>query len=64
MKYTLGGRENKMLKYTKQQWQNRRFRQVVGVVVIVTVVTAAILVTIAVTSDNEPEVNNLINTTE
>lgn len=53
-----------MIKYTKQQWQNRRFRQAVGIIVIAAVIAAAILVTIAVTSDNEPEVNNRINTTE
>ena len=49
-----------MLKYTKQQLQNRKLRQVIGITVIIAVVVAAIVVTIAVVSDNEPEVNNLI----
>lgn len=53
-----------MLKYTKRQWENRRFRQAVGIIVIIAVITAAIVVTIAVVSDNEPEVNNLINSSE
>jgi hypothetical protein len=49
-----------MLKYTKQQLQNRKLRQAVGVVVVVTVLVAAVFVTIAVVSDDTPEINNKI----
>lgn len=47
-----------MLKYTKEQLKNRKLRQAVGITVIVTVVIAAIFVTISVVNDNPPEFNN------
>ena len=53
-----------MLKYTKQQWQNRRFRQAVGITVICAMLAAAIFVTVAVVSDNEPEFNNQLDSSQ
>jgi hypothetical protein len=49
-----------MLKYTKEQLRSRKLRQVIGTSVVITVVLAAVFVTISVATDDTPEFNNNI----